>query len=478
VKASNLPTLLRSAERRGRRAALTAAVASVLVARCAFATVSLEPDPGPGFPPALFSHGMVLQRNAAVPIWGKAAAGEQVSVTIAGQTKTTTTPGDGHWRVVLDPLAAGGPYQMTIAGTNTIVLTGVLVGDVWVCSGQSNMVIHRARRTDLEAFPDIHTIGSHGTWSDRPSAVAFRFARELKTAFNVPIGIINRAAGGTAIRSWLPQSVLADSDPDVQAIVGNWDTFGENYVKHVAPFAGYAVRGFVWWQGEQDLKLSRQEAGTVDRYYYLLPALIRSWRAEWQRGNLPFVLVQLPTGGGLKLGEIVAPLPPDPPEPTIGVLMRHSTFHGLSEPSTALTVSIDIDGGTHPKDHDLYGHRIANAARGSAYGQVFPYSGPIYSSMTIESAGRVRLRFKPNTAAGLHGEGGALQGFAISADGQNFVWAQAQIQNDNEVVVWDDAIANPAVVRYGWDREPKFANLFNGAGLGAAPFSTGDIPTP
>ena len=461
-----------------RRAAAIAAAASFLLAQRAFGEVSLELDASVGEPPALFSDGMVLQRNATVPIWGKAAPGEHVSVTIGAQTKSTTTPADGHWRVVLDPIAAGGPYQVVISGSNTILLSDVLVGDVWVCAGQSNMVIRRARRSDLELYPTIRTIGIGGRWSDRPSAVAFAFAQEIQAAFGVPIGIINRAAGGTAIRGWLPPSVVADPDPDVQAIVGNWETFGEYYAKQIAPFAGYAIHGFVWWQGEQDLKLSRQEAGTVDRYYYLLPALIRSWRAEWQRGNLPFVFVQLPTGGGLQLGENVTPLPATPPEPTIAVLMRRATFNGLSEPSTALTVSIDIEGGTHPRDRALYGHRIANAARGTAYGQVFAYSGPIYSSMTIESGNRIRLRFKPNTAAGLHAEGGPLQGFAISADGENFVWAQAQIQNNNEVVVWNDAIASPSVVRYGWDREPTWANLFNGAGLGTAPFSTEEVPAP
>jgi sialate O-acetylesterase len=458
---------------------LTAMAAAVVLPSPAPATVSLALEPTIGEAPALFSSGMVLQRDADVPVWGIADPGETVGVAIGGQTKTATADGNGHWRVVLDPMPAGGPHEMTVTGSNTIVLSDILIGDVWVCAGQSNMVIRRARADDMAATPLVRTIGLRGEWLDRPAAMAFAFARELAFALDVPIGIINRAAGGTPIRSWLPASAALDPDPEVQAILAGWDGFGESYQRHIAPFEGYAIKGFVYWQGEQDLKLSRQDAGNVDHYYYLLPALIRSWRGKWQRGDIPFVLMQLPTGGGILEGELPDPLPVEPPAPTIGVKMRQSTFNGLSQPATALTVSIDIEGGTHPKDRALYGLRLANAALGTAYGYAFAYSGPIYSSMTVEPGGRVRLRFKPNTAEGLYAAGGgAPAGFAISGDGEHFVWANAEIQNGNEVVVWNDAVPAPAVVRYAWDRRPTWANLFNGGNLGAAPFSTTETPAP
>jgi sialate O-acetylesterase len=245
----------------------------------------------------------------------------------------------------------------------------------------------------------------------------------------------------------------------------------------VLPMAGYAIRGVLYWQGEQDLKLGRQQPGTVERFHELLPALVRSWRADWQRGNIPFVLVQLPTGGGLQLGQTATPRPPAPPEPSLAVVMRQSTFNGLSEPATGLMVSIDIQGDVHPKDRDLYGYRLASVARATAYGESFVYSGPIYSSMTVENGNHVRLRFRPNTAEGLTAEGGALDGFSISADGQTFVWANAEIEGD-EVVVWNDAVTAPSVVHYAWDHFPTWANLFNGDGLGAAPFSTTETPAP
>ncbi len=460
------------------RVAAVAALAVTLGPARAGADVSLALDSSKGEPPSLFSDGMVLQRDAVVPIFGKADPGEAVDVSIASQTKSTVAAANGTWRVELDPIAAGGPYQLVVHGNNTITIGDVLAGDVWVCAGQSNLVIRRARPSELDLYPTIRTMGRGGQWDERPSAMAFAFARELHAELGVPIGLINRAAGGTSMRNWLSPSAASDPDPDVQAIVSAWDSWGDEYERQVQPFAGYAIRGILYWQGEQDLKLARQHPGNIDIFYHLLPALIRSWRADWQSGNIPFVLVQLPTGGGLQLEQTVDPLPPAPPAEGIAVRMRQATFNGLSEPATTLMVSVDVEGAVHPKDRELYGYRLANAALGgSAYGESFAYSGPIYASMALEPAGRVRIHFKPNTAEGLVAEGGPLQGFSISEDGENFVWAQAEIQG-NEVVVWNDQVAAPTVVHYAWDHFPTWANLFNSTGLGTAPFSTTETPAP
>ena len=459
------------------RALVAAGMVALFARTPAFADVSLELDATKGQPPSLFSDGMVLQRETSVPIWGKAGSGESVSVSIHGQTKTAVTADNGTWRVELDPLEAGGPYQMTISGNNTITIDDVLIGDVWICAGQSNLVIRRTPQNDLDQYPNIHTMGRSGTWTERPSAMAFAFGRELHLDVEVPIGLVNRAAGGTAIKNWLSPSAISDPDPDVQSIVAVWDDWGDEYQRQIQPLAGYAIRGVLYWQGEQDLKVARQKPGTIEHYHELLPALIRSWRADWQSGNIPFVVVQLPTGGGLQSGQTPTPLPELPPEPGIAVNMRQATFNGISEPATALAVSVDIEGSVHPKDHDLYGYRLAAAALGTAYGYSFEYSGPIYSSMTIEDGNRVRLKFRTNTADGLHALGGPLAGFSISGNGTDFVWAQAEIQGD-EVVVWNDAVASPSVVHYAWDHRPTWANLFNVADLGAAPFSSTETPAP
>jgi sialate O-acetylesterase len=454
-----------------------ATFALLLTARSAIAAVSLEPITGGVNPAVLFGSGMVLQREMPVPVWGRADPGENVTVTFDGQTKNAVTAGDGTWQVVLDPLGAGGPHTMTIEGTNTITLTDVLVGEVWVCAGQSNMVVRRTRPTDMAEFPQIRALAHSGRWNDRPSGMAWAFAKEIHAAQGVPVGIINRAAGGTPIRAWLPPEIQDDPDPDVQAVVGDWELFGDQFGYQLGPVVGAAVRGIVYWQGEQDLKLSRQDVGSVLRYFDLLPALVRSWRDAWDRSDLPFVLVQLPTGGGMKIDETVEELPEAPSDPDIAALMRRATFNGVSEPGTTLTVSVDVRGGTHPRDRALYGQRMANNARAGVYGESFPYSGPIYSSMAIESGNRVRLSFRPDTAEGLQAVGGPLQGFAISEDGETFVWANAEIEG-NQVVVWNDLIAAPTVVRYAWARRPEWANLFNGSGMGAAPFSTETIVAP
>jgi sialate O-acetylesterase len=459
------------------RAIFLALAALALTTRSAAGAVTLEPAAVAGKPAVPFASGMVLQREMPVPVWGRADPGEGVSVTFAGQTKNATTAGDGTWRVVLDPLTAGGPHTMTIEGTNTIVLDDVLVGEVWICAGQSNMVVRRARPSDLDQFPQIRALAHSGRWNDRPSGMAWAFAKELHASLGVPVGVINRAAGGTPIRTWLPPEVQDDPDPEVEDVVGDWDTFGEQFAYQVGPLVGAAIRGVLYWQGEQDLKLSRQNVGSVLHYFDLLPALVRAWRSAWDRSDLPFVLVQLPTGGGLKIDDPLEALPDAPPAPDIAALMRRATFNGLSEPGTSITVSVDVRGGTHPRDRALYGARLASNARANVYGESFVYSGPIYSSMSVESGNRVRLAFKPDTADGLQAIGGALQGFAISGDGESFVWASAEIQG-NEVVVWNDAVAAPTVVRYAWARYPEWANLFNGAGLGAAPFSTETIVAP
>jgi sialate O-acetylesterase len=452
-------------------------VGLLLTASSASAAVSLEPVAVTGNPAVLFGSGMVLQRDMPVPVWGRADPGENVAVTFDGQTKNATTAGDGTWRVVLDPLAAGGPHTMTIEGTNTITLTDVLVGEVWVCAGQSNMVVRRTRTRDMAEYPQIRALAHSGRWNDRPSGMAWAFAKEIHAAQGVPVGIINRAAGGTPIRAWLPAEIQDDPDPDVQAVVGDWALFGDQFDYQLGPVAGAAVRGIVYWQGEQDLKLSRQDLNSVLRYFDLLPALVRSWRDAWDRSDLPFVLMQLPTGGGMKIDDAVEELPEAPPNPDIAALMRRATFNGLSEPGTTLTVSVDVRGGTHPRDRALYGQRMANNARAGVYGETFPYSGPVYSSMAIESGNRVRLSFRDGTAEGLQAVGGPLQGFAISEDGETFAWANAEIDG-NQVVVWNDLVAAPTVVRYAWARYPEWANLFNGAGLGAAPFSTETIVAP
>ena len=184
------------------RLSLILAAAIALAAPSARADVSMAPDVEFGAPPALFSSGMVLQREMTVPIFGKASVGEQVTVTFNGQQKITTTGADGKWRVDLDPMSAGGPLTMTIEGNNTIVISNVRIGEVWIAAGQSNTRIKAVPYSVLALHPEIRTI-VRTNWNDQPGLVPFDFAVELQQSLGVPVGILNLAIGGTSIVSWL-----------------------------------------------------------------------------------------------------------------------------------------------------------------------------------------------------------------------------------------------------------------------------------
>ncbi len=441
------------------------------------AIVDMLPDVPKGVAPSIFDDHMVLQRDMAVPVFGKAAPGEMVSVTFNGQIESTVGGPDGRWTVFLDPMPAGGPFELTVIGDNTLQFTDVMIGDVWVFSGQSNMLIKRPSPSVLPQYPNVRSISRRG-WSDRPGGTPFWIGVQLSEWLGVPVGVINRAArgAGSGIQTWLPPSAATDPDPELQALL---PTFGAQlynaYESLIRPVVPYGIRGVIWWQGEGDLRnISELPPSGTLAYRIVLPAMIRAWRNEWNQADFPFIFLQLPVGQGLAPDAQVAPPPAAPPLSNRASLMRQAYVGALEEPSTWMVVSIDLGGGAHPKDRDAYHDRIFRVARAAGYGDGAVYSGPVFESAMLEG-NRVRIRFRTGTATGLQTNGSPLQGFSISADGQTFVWASSEIQGD-EVVVWNDSISAPVEVRYGWDKQPTWANLFNVEELGAAPFSTQAIP--
>lgn len=356
---------------------------------------------------------------------------------------------------------------MRISGRNEIVLDDVLVGEVWLCSGQSNMVINPPTPSEMRDYPLVRSY-KRFSWNERPAGAAFWFGVYLNQALGVPIGIINQAVGGSNIRFWFGASIVGPAGEGVEAHIREK---GRLYERKIEPLLPLALRGVCWWQGEaDDMRPSQYETS--------LQGLIRSWREDFGRPNLPFLFVQLPTGGGLRWGEAVASLPPKQPIQLVVPRMRNAYLKALSLPNTGMVISIDLPGGTHPRGKDLYGERLARVALATVYGAwQGNYSGPIYSHFTREGD-RLRVFFRPNTAIGLRAGGGApLQGFAISGDGQSFEWANAEIQG-SQVVVWHHAIPAPVAVRYAYDSSPRWANLFNADGLAAAPFSSDAEPGP
>jgi sialate O-acetylesterase len=419
-------------------------------------------------PAPVFGNNMVLQRGMKVPVWGKAAVGEEVTVTFLDQKKTTKADGKGHWSVQLDELKAGGPFELTVRGKNSLTFKNVLVGEVWVCSGQSNMQWTIAN-TDKEGksvadakLPELRLNG--GAWVEctpetahKFSATAYYFGRDLQKALGVPVGLINRSVGGTSARLWTSKAAI-EAAPAMKPFLD--DLFpkekkagvGNLYEGQIRPLIPYAMRGVIWYQGESD-------AGRPAEYTQLFKTMIRSWRADWGQGDFPFLFAHLGAiGGAVKDANQVGWGP-----------IREAQSAALELPATAVAAFHDSDADLHPRRKDLVGARLALAARAVAYGEKIVSSGPTLDNIRFEGDKAI-VSFK-NLGGGLTVKGGeALKGFAIAGKDGKFVWADARIEGD-KVVATSKAVPQPAFVRYAFSSNPQ-ANLYNREGLPALPFRT------
>lgn len=488
-------------------------------------------------PPVISDH-MVLQRDLAAPIWGRAAPDEAISVSIAGQTKTTKADARGSWRVDLEPLRAAEGLTLTVRGTNTLTITDVLVGEVWLGSGQSNMdgpVRTFASRDDglqkiLDGapYPKIRLInrGGKGWQVATPananvfSALLFAFGVRLQAELNVPVGLVQGAAGGTPSGYWLTEAMYRP-DPLCQAQAKEfaatydfdaaWKKYQEQratwklaeveskktgaklgreptpaaragespgkighlYEAHVRPYVPYAIRGVLWDQGESGTGITG-----VDQFA-VMGALIRGWRADWGQ-NFPFLVIQKPSGGGTawdlsdpvtKNGSPFTPLPAQVP-PTKDGLAREVHLKIQQHPQTVLVPSTDLGGSTHPLNKSGYATRAARTALGFVYGKKIETSGPLYASHMIES-NKVRIHFTHlgRGLAARHSD--QLQGFMVAGADHIFHWAAAAIEDDS-VIVSSPKVAQPIAVRYAWSGTAPWANLFNQDGLPAQTFRTDD----
>jgi sialate O-acetylesterase len=430
-------------------------------------------------PNGLISDGAVLQQGISLPIWGAAADGEQVTVTFQGQTAATVAR-DGRWMVHLKPLSPGGPFTMTIAGENTVELGNLLVGEVWIASGQSNMVWPIDRSADAEkakaASSDpmlrLFTVPRAdlpapaadiaGAWREAGpdtignfSAVAYFFGRDLRKGLNVPVGIIASAVGGTAAQQWTRRSVLESNAQLAGAI--RPDT-GGLYNGMIAPLIPYAIRGAIWYQGESN-------AGAAFQYRTLFPGMIRNWREDWGQGDFPFLFVQLAPYQVIDFS---------PKESAWAELREAQLLTSMRVPRTGMAVITDVGDeiNIHPTRKEPVGARLALLALRIAYGKPVVDSGPAYRSMRI--SGRYATLSFDNLAGGLVAKGGDLTGFAVAGDDRHFVTARAVIKDD-KVMVWSSRVDHPVAVRFGWANYPV-VNLFNQAGLPASPFRTDDFP--
>lgn len=471
--------------------------------------------------PALVGDNMVLQRDLANSIWGWAEPGEEVSVQMSGQTKKTVAGEDGKWLLKLDPMKAGGPFEMTIKGKNEIKLKNVLIGEVWVCSGQSNMEwpVKLCDNPDEEIknahYPNIRLITVPkksttnpqddfvGAWVECSpktvadfSAVGYFFGRKLSNELNVPVGLINSSWGGSACESWINPEIVdqfsefrpimerkikkeEDSSLDRNNLNDNQNA-GYLYNGMIVPLKKYGIRGAIWYQGETN-------AGRAYQYRNLFPLMIQNWRNEWGQGDFSFYFVQL--------ANFITDKNRTGTEPREDAWaeLREAQSMTLRLPNTGEAVSIDIGdpNDIHPRNKQDVGLRLAlhalardyrpeGAERGDRGGQQggqgqqggrqrLATDGPRFQSLKIEGDKAV-VNFQPRTANGLKAKEGELKGFAIAGTDRKFYWADAKMEG-NRVVVSSADVPQPVAVRYGWSDNPS-CNLVNGAGLPASPFRT------
>ncbi len=481
--------------------------------------------------PGVFGDNMVIQSGVKIPVWGWAESGEKVVVTLGKRKAETTADSSGNWKVELKAIKAGGPYEMTVTGKNTIQLKNILGGEVWVASGQSNMEwpvklsanpdqeIASATDTKIRLFtvkkkvanqPQINCDGQWVECSPETikdfSAVAYFFGRELRKTRKVPVGLINTSWGGTPAESWTTMETLK-ADPDFKPIldrheanVAGYPAAKANYDKAFAKWKEDAVKAKAEGKTEPKAPGAPQDPATspwqpASLYNGMIapivPFAIRGaiWyqgesnagRAYQYRKLFPAMISDWRRVWGqgdfpfffVQLANFTD-RKPEPAESDWAELREAQTMT-LSLPNTGMAVIIDIGEAKdiHPKNKQDVGKRLAQSAQKIAYGKWFgEYSGPMYKGLKIKgSQATITFSHSKGLKAGAKG-GEELKGFAVAGEDKKFYWATAKIKG-RSVIVSSDKVPHPVAVRYGWANNPE-VNLYNKAGLPASPFRTDD----
>jgi len=512
-------------------------IVAVLVLACAPAWLQAAKLHG------LFTDNMVLQQERAIAIYGSGDDGEKVTVELNGQ-KSSAAVSNGQWKVLLPAMKAGGPHTMTVMGNNTLTVKNILLGDVWLCTGQSNMAgLLKTYKGDEykeyqhlyagvpKANPMIRLFKLKQDGADTPqrdvvtdaqfgaswrpcdeesalqfSAVGYLFGSTLQPEIGVPVGLIYATLGGTSAECWVSAETLR-SRPEFKDILDNYETAKANYPRAfeqyqkqlaewkakkpaergtarppqppmgpqhpkrpsglynfmIAPLQQFGVKGAIWYQGEGN-------ASRAVQYRTLFPALITSWRQQWDIGEFPFLFVQLAAFHKYN---------PEP-EDTGWAWLREAQTMTLALPSTGMAVAIDVGHQTniHPPGKPAVGQRLAASALRVAYGRDIVAAGPMFKRMTIQG-NRAVLDFdniggglitKAVDADGHPVPASPLRGFSICGADQKFYWADAVIEGQ-QVIVSSAKVAAPAAVRYAWADFP-LCNLYNREGFPAVPFRT------
>ncbi|MHC4123521.1 MAG: sialate O-acetylesterase [Planctomycetota bacterium] len=478
--------------------------------------------------PSIIGSDMVLQQKMKVPVWGRANPGEKVQVKADWQWfgASTKADKDGEWMVKIKTPKAGGPHKIVIKGNNTIELENVLIGEVWFCSGQSNMQwnVRNSNNSKYEIaganYQDIRLFTVPMKTSEKPvqnckgswqlcssetipafSGAAYFFGREIHKELGVPVGLIHAGWGGSTAEAWTTRDVL-ESDEDFRPILQRYDEIAKNYsevqkqykeklnnwqknaakakaenrkippkprdplypIQQKPSLLYNAMLSPIMPYGIRGVIWYQGEANARRAYQYrkLFPTMIENWRNDWGQGEFPFYYVQ------------IAPFNRKD-EKWAAMELREAQLMTLSLPNTGMVVTMDIGNvnDIHPKNKQDVGRRLSLWVLADTYGKKgIVCSGPIYKGMKKEGD-KIRLFFD-YLDGGLVASEGALTHFEIAGRDKNFVNAEANIDGDT-VVVYNEKVSKPVAVRFGWSNT-AVPNLYNRAGLPASPFRTDDWP--
>lgn len=437
--------------------------------------------------PGIMGNGMVLQQQQKVKLWGWCEPMEKITVTTSWNNRSYPTTGsrDARWEVIVETPAAGGPYTIGLQGNNHITLQDVLIGEVWVCSGQSNMEMNLqwGRLQDIKeelphasavplrffhipkttaAFPQDNCAASWTVCDSNSlqtfSAVAYFFGKRLTQVLHVPVGLIEAAWGGTAAEVWTPDSVV-QADAVLRKAAAAIAPSGmcpylPGYAFNgmIAPVSAYAIAGVIWYQGENN-------TATAGSYARLFTAMIDAWRKRWQQ-RLPFYYVQIaPFAYRL---------------PNTGALLREAQLACMAHPQTGMVVTTDLVKDTndvHPADKHTVGQRLANWALAETYGrQGLVYKSPVFKNMHLQKDRAVVVL--DNAVNGLMIKGPVVNGLQIAGEDGVFYTAEVRLEG-NSIVAWSKMVKHPVAVRYAFSNT-AVGNIFSQEGLPVAPFRTDD----
>ena len=437
--------------------------------------------------PAIIGSHMVLQQNSDVNIWGWCISGEKIKITTGWDTATYNTIGTSgaKWNIKIKTPTAGGPYTLTINGNNKIILEDILIGEVWDCSGQSNMEMNynwgikeytsdvaNATNKSIRFFhipnltADYPQDDTKGSWvvcnpddMKQFSLAGYFFGQKLQEELSVPVGLIEASWGGTPAEVWTPKDSI-ENNPILKEAAKRLTTSDRWPINPAAtfnaminPITNFNIAGVIWYQGESN-------TGTASTYHELFSTMITSWRKAWKK-DFPFYFVQIAPFAGY--GNNIS-----------GDLLQEAQTQTLSLNNTGMVVIHDLVtdvNNIHPRDKKDVGYRLADLALSETYGKTnFQYKYPMYKSMEIEK-GKIRIDFT-NADNGLKIKGDTIKEFYIAGADKIFMPALAKIEG-NSVIIWNKNIKTPVAVRFGFTNS-SIPNLYNKEGMPVNIFRTDD----